>query len=304
MAVQKTTDLTNEVMTYYQRKFLARAEGPQVHAEGAQKRSMGKNTGKTIHFTRYSPLATVTSALTEGSNPSEVALTDAAVTANLAEYGSSVKLSRFLTLTSIDANNAEKIELLGQNMGETLDELVREELATGATAQLANGVAAVSDIAATDIFDVDEVRKAVRTLKANKAISYQGRFPWVGKVQPYTSYDLMGDSAWLNAKQYSDVDDLYRGEIGAIHGVRFLETMDGKTTSSTVTVYHNFIHGAEAFGVYDLEGDPVKLHIVPNTKLDSGNPAGRFGLASWAGSFVAKTLNGNWVIDVQTGATA
>jgi hypothetical protein len=40
-------------------------------------------------------------------------------------------------LTSIDENNKEKIEVVGQNMGETLDELTRNELFTGATVQFA-----------------------------------------------------------------------------------------------------------------------------------------------------------------------
>ncbi len=304
MSVIKTTALADEMMIYYQKVFLARKEGDQVHAEGAQKRAMGKATGKTIHFTRYTPLATVTAALTEGSNPSEVALTGAAVTAALAEYGSSIKLSRFLSLTSIDQNNKEKIEVLGQNMRETLDELVRNELFSGATEQLGNGAAALTDVAATDIFDVTEVRKAVRTLKANKALKYSGRGSFIGKVQPATSFDLMGDSAWVNAHTYKDGDNFYQGEIGMIHGVRFLETADGKVEASTVSVYSNFIHGKEAFGVYDLDGDNPRLFIVPNSSLDSGNPAGRFGLASWAGSYVVKTLQADWLLNVKTGVTA
>ena len=260
--------------------------------------------GKVIRFTRYTPLATVTTPLTEGSNPAEVSITAANVDATLAEYGNVVNLSRFLTLTSIDANNKEKIELLGQNMGETLDEIVREELVTGATDQFAGGNAAITDVAAGDVFDAAEVRQAVRTLKSNKAREYAGKFGFMGKIQPFTTYDLQGDSVWQNAKTYSDVQDLYNGETGALHGVRFLESKDGKTTSSTTTVYHNIIHGAEAFGCYDLEGDKPQLHIVPNTQLDSANPTGRTGKAGWAGSFVTKTLNGDWIVDVQSGATA
>lgn len=306
MAVLKTSDLTQEMMTFYNRVFLARAEGPQVYAEGSQKRGQSQNNGKVIRFTRYTPLATVTTALTEGSNPSEIAISATNVDVTLAEYGNTMKLSRFLSLTSIDANNREKIELLGQNMGETLDELVRAELASGATEQLANGKAFVSLIAASDTFDSDEVRKARRTLMANKAIRYQGKYGFLGKIQPFTEYDLMGDTTWVNSKVYSDVEDLYRGEIGALHGVRFLLSQDGLSSASgasSANVYSNFIHGAEAFGTYDLEGDKPQLHIVANSKLDSGNPAGRFGLVSWAGSFAVKTLNANWIVEVRTGAT-
>src|ERR1044071_1048930 len=139
MTVQKTSDsgLTPEMSTYYEKVFLARAEYEYIFNQGAQMRDMPANEGKVVYFTRHTPLATATTALTEGVNPSEVNLTAVTVSTTLAEYGNTVRISRFLALTSIDANNKEKIEVIGQNMGETLDELTRNELFTGATTQLA-----------------------------------------------------------------------------------------------------------------------------------------------------------------------
>ena len=302
MATQTTSGLSQEVSTYYEKVFLDRAEYELIHEQGGQKRKQPKSEGKVVRFTRYTPLATVTGSLSEGTNPSEVALTATNVDATLAEYGNTVKVSKFLSLTSIDRNMKEKIETLGQNLGETLDELVRDELVTGATDQFAGSNSAISDVAASDTLSAAEVRKAVRTLKNNKARRMKGRHPFLGKIGPYTSYDLMGDSTWENAKIYSDVQDLYKGEIGALHGVRFIESPNQATTASTTTVYHNLIHGADAFGCIDLEGDLPQLMVI--TKPDTNNPAGRFVTLSWAGSFVAKTLNSNWIVDVQTGATS
>lgn len=304
MSAQVTTGLTQEMSTYYEKVFLARAEYEYIHKEGGQMRSQPTNEGKQVNFTRHTPLATATTALTEGTNPAEVDLTATTVSAALAEYGTTVKISRFLSLTSIDRNNKEKIEVVGQNMGETLDELVRNQLYTGATAQLAGGKAALTAVAASDVLSASEIRKAVRTLEANKARKYQGRAAYIGKVGPYTKYDLLGDSTWVNAKTYSDVTDLYKGEIGELYGVRFLSSPNQKTEASTVTVYSNFIHGSDAFGCIDLEGDKPKLYIIPHTNIDSGNTAGRFSTVAWAASFVCKTLNANWLINVKTGATA
>jgi N4-gp56 family major capsid protein len=304
MAAQTTSGLSNEVAIYYEKTFLARAEYEYIHKEGAQMRSQPKNEGKTVYFTRHTPLATVTTALSEGANPSENALTASTVSATLGEYGTTVKISRFLSQTSIDQNNKEKIEVIGQNMGETLDELVRNELFTGATVQFAAGKAALTAVAASDVLSANEIRKAVRALETNKARKYQGRASYMGKIGPYTKYDLMGDSTWVNAKTYSDTTDLYRGEIGELYGVRFLNTPNQKTESSTATVYSNFIHGSDAFGCIDLEGDKPQLYIIPHTNIDSGNAAGRFSMVSWGASFVSKTLNANWIINVKTGATA
>lgn len=309
MAANKTGDLTAEMSTYYEKVFLDRAEYEYIFDSGAQMRSMPSNEGKQVNFTRHTPLATATTALTEGTNPAEVALTAATVSAQLAEYGTTVKISRFLSLTSIDANNEEKIDVVGQNQGETIDELTRNELATGATVQLAGGKSALTDVAITDVMSVDEIRKAVRTLKKNKAKRFQDRIaPWMGKLGPDTSYDIQGDSSFLSADIYDNsATKLYNGELGKIHGARLMESPNQNETAnggaSNADIIWNFIHGRNAFGCVDLQGDKPDVFIIPHTKIDSGNAAGRFSMVSWAGSYVSKTLNANWLIAVKTGAT-
>lgn len=306
MSAQTTSGLSQEAQTYYEKKFLARAEYEYIFAQGAQMRTQPKNGGNTIQFTRHTPLATATAALTEGVNPSEVNLTAVNVTAALAEYGNTVKISRFLELNGIDAKNKEKIEVIGQNMGETMDELVRNELFTGATTQFQSAKTALSALSASDVLKVIDIQKAVRTLKKNKARRYQAKVaPWMGKLGPDTSYDLQQDSTFINADIYDNgADKLYRGELGKIAGVRLLESPNQKSEAGgATTVYSNFIHGAEAFGTIDLEGDKPQLYIIPHTKVDSGNPAGRFSMVSWAASSVTKTLNGAWLINIKTGAS-
>lgn len=296
-------DMQDEVMLYYESKFLERAKTRLVHREGFQKKTHNKNSGESIQWDRYSPLSAATTPLTQGSNPSEVSIADSTVSATLAEYGTTIKVAKRLSLVSIDKEDGEKVALVGQNMGETLDELARDEMYTGATAQLGNGVSAVSDIAASDTFDADEVRKAVRTLDVNKAPTYEDGM-YMGKIGSYTKYDLTGDTTWTNAKTYSDVKDLYANEVGELFGVRFVVTNNQKTESSTTTVYSNFVHGPFAIGEVDLEGDMPKLYIKVPGKSDTSNPADRYSTISWAGSYVAKTLISDWLLNVKTGATA
>lgn len=309
MSAQKTSDLTQEMSTYYERTFLDRAEYEYIFNQGGQMRTQPANEGKQVNFTRHTPLATATTALTEGTNPAEVDLTATTVSAALAEYGTTVKVSRFLSLTSIDANNEEKIEVVGQNMGETLDEITRNELATGATAQLAGSKSALTDVAITDVMSVSEIRIAVRTLKKNKAKRYQDRIaPWIGKLGPDTSYDLTTDSTFLSADIYDNGSTkLYNGELGKILGTRLMESPNQNETSnggaSNADIIWNFIHGHNAFGCIDLVGDKPELYIIPHTKIDSGNAAGRFSMVSWAASYVTKTLNASWLIAVKSGAT-
>lgn len=192
---------------------------------------------------------------------------------------------------------------------ETLDEITRNELFTGATVQLAGGKSVLTDVAITDVLSVAELRKAVRTLKLNKARRYQDRIaPWLGKVGPNTSYDLTTDSTFLSADIYDNqAEKLYNGELGKILGVRLIESPNQYESvnagTSNADIFSNFVHGADSFGCIDLVGDKPQLYIIPHTQIDSGNPAGRFSLVSWAASYVVKTLNADWIINIKTGAT-
>jgi hypothetical protein len=293
--------LSNEVAVYYERRFLERARAMLVHQEGAQLRALEGNAGKQVIFNRFSPLTLATTALTEGSNPAAVGLVDSQVTVTLQEYGNSVQVSRLLGTVDIDDRDKEKIDVVAQNMGETLDFLVATALQAGATSLTINTSTANTNGSIT----AAAIAQGVAQLKSNKALMYDGTFGWIGKIQPQTEYDLILTTTWQSAAAYSNVQALYAGEIGALYGVRFLVTNQGISSSSGSypqgKAYSNFIHGREAFGVYDNQLDAPKLYIV--TGADSNNPAERFHVISWAGQFASVVLNHDWVINVVSGAS-
>lgn len=291
MAQNNTTNMSNSVAIFYDRRFLERARSMLVHQEGAQLRALDGNAGKQVIFNRYSPLALATTPLTEGTNPTAQTITDTQVSVTLGEYGNSVQVTRLLSTVDIDDRDKEKIELVGQNMGETLDAIVRAALASGAT---------VVDGSAGNLTPA-LVAQSVATLKENKALMYPGTFGWIGKIQPETEYDLIQSTVWQNAAVYSNVQALYQGEIGALYGVRFLVTNQGYQIAGTPVYYYNFVHGREAFGVYDNRLDAPKMYIV--TGADSANAAERFHTISWAGQFASVVLNANWVLAVKTQAS-
>src|ERR1019366_5226105 len=147
----------------------------------------------------------------------------------------------------------EKIDVVAQNMGETLDALVRNALQSGGTTINAAGAGTITAAL---------IAQTVAVLKENKALMYPGTFGWIGKIQPQTEYDLINTTTWQNAAAYSNVQALYAGEIGALYGVRYLVSNQGYVTAGTTPYYANFFHGREAFGVYDNQLDPPKMYIV------------------------------------------
>src|SRR5690606_31390556 len=172
MSANTTSTLSNEMMTFLISTFLERSQQNNVHAEGSVKRVHPRNSSKTRTWNRYTPLSAATTALTEATNPSETNIASAVVSATVAEYGAFDKISSLLVGTSIDRASKEKTEVMAQNASETLDTITRNELATGATTQFAGGKAALSLVGASDVLTVAEIRKAVRTLKKNNALTY------------------------------------------------------------------------------------------------------------------------------------
>lgn len=295
-AGNKTSNTSGLVFAWYSKVFLERAATELIHKQGAQMRSHGGNDGKDLTFTRFEKIVPNTTPLPEGNNPTVRTLTTAPVTVTLAEYGDAYQVSKLLSTTDIDQRDKEKIEVVGEGMGRTLDQVVREALYAGATPVTATS----GNLTAV------QIRRAAAKLKKNGAPRYAGKFPFMGKLSVEAEYDLMGDSTWENAKVHSDVKDLYAGEIGALFGVRLMVGNDSKVVSSGGTTpvdhYSNFFHGKDAFGVYDNSADKPKLYIVRGA--DSNNPAERFNSISWAGQYAAKVLNSDFVVDVRTLATA
>ncbi len=291
--------ITNEVMTYYERVFLGRAEYDLVMKEGGQLRTHPENNGRTVNFTRRSPQTIITSPLGELSNPVTCVMDSCTISMTLSEYGQTTITSKLATLIGIDSRMKETVELMGQNMGETLNRLVRDELMNGTS--FYGNTHSVSTLAAGDTLDACDIRAIVKTLELAKARPYKNGM-FIGKTDPISKYNLIGDSTWVAAKEYSDVGDLYKGEMGELYQVRWLLNKDyacgieaTSTASSAVVRFYTYVHGEDAFGAYDLSGDLPKLYILPNA-VDSNSPAGRVSYVSWAGSYAAKVLNSSWLV--------
>lgn len=301
-----TGNLTQEVKTYYEKVFLARAEYELVMKEGGQVRTHATGQGRTVNFTRYNPLTIITDPLGEASNPLTCPINASTVSMTLSDYGITTTHGKLLTLVSIDSGMKEKVELVGQNMGETLDQLVRAELQNG-TAYYGNNHN-VATFTAGDTLDACDIRLMVRQLELNKAKPYKDGL-FIGKTDPYSKYNLIGDNTWINGKTYSDVKDLYNGEMGELYQVRWLlnknvssGTEAASTASSGVTRFYTYLHGDNSFGVYDLAQDKPKLYVLPN-QVDSNSPAGRVSFISWAGAYATKILNSNWVLAARFSAS-
>jgi len=312
--------LTAPMQIFYDRVFLDRAKIELRHDFGAQVKNVPLNSGKTVYFTRFTPLAVVTTALSEAVNPSAVDMTAATVSATLAHYGNYTTVGSLYSLTSIETGLTEHVSVHGQNAGESIDQLIRTELVSGATTLLvststggaAGSTTAISTIHTSDTLTGLEVRRARRTLMKNKGAKFEGGL-YRGIIGPDTAMDLMGNSEWVNANIYQTPDAIKNGVVGKIAGVEFVETNNqhyvlsaGFSTSATniANVYSNFICAKNAYGVINLGSISAPKVYVKNPGANStDNPIDQFSTVGWKMPFAAKTLNSNWLINLKTGAT-
>lgn len=229
-----TSGLTDEMKTFYDKQLIKNAKANLVHSQFAQKKGIPKNGGKTIEFRKYAPLPKALTPLTEGVTPSGRSLSMSVLTATLNQYGDYVEISDQLDMFAIDNNLIEASKLLGVQSGETLDTVTREVLNGGTNVQYADEQVAARYLlvggdatpANNHYITVDVIKKAVRTMKNNKAMKIEGDFVQI--VHPDTVYDIQKDSAWVEASKYAGSKQIFDGEIGKIHGVRFVETTESK----------------------------------------------------------------------------
>jgi len=233
---QKTTstDLSDEMKVFYEDYLIDNAKPNLVHDQFGQERPIPKNNGKTVEFRKYAPLDKALTPLDEGVTPSGNSLNVSTITATVKQYGDYIELSDVLLLTAIDNNLVEASKLLGDQAGQTLDTVVREVLNGGTNVQyqensvlsrhlLVGGSATAAD---NHYMTVKSVKYGVRNLKNNLAKKISGNF--VAIIHPDVSFDLTEDDRWTAPHTYVDTENIYNGEIGRIHGARFVETTEAK----------------------------------------------------------------------------
>lgn len=227
--------LAVEMKTMYDDYLIENAKVKLVHDQFGQARDIPANNGKTIEFRKYAPYPKALTSLTEGVTPSGRKLSVSAITATVDQYGDFTTLSDVLIMTAWDNNIAEATKLHADQAGRTLDTITREVLNGGTNVQFADSQVAAryllvggSPTAANNHYmSVNVVRRAVRDLKVGLARPVAGG-DYMAIIHPDAAYDIMGDSAWLEAHKYSKPEEIYEGEIGKVHGCRFVETTEAK----------------------------------------------------------------------------
>ena len=307
-----TEELSAEMKTFYDKTIITLASPYLVHDQFGQKRNIPKNGGKNIEFRRFSSLAKALVPITEGVTPTGKKLNVSSVTATVEQYGDFVEQTDLLELTAVDNTIVEATKQLAAQAGLTMDTVVRNEIVGGTNVmycpKVVDGVETTvisrSAVNKTALLRVKDVFKAAAFLKAMNAPKIDGYY--VGIIHPYVAYDLMQEAGnqWLEVQKYTTPENMLKGEIGCLGGVRFVESTEAKIWMSGqdgCAVFATLVLGADAYGVTSVEGGGIE-HIVKQ-KGYGNDPLNQRSSIGWKGLKTAKRLVEQYMIRIESGST-
>lgn len=310
-----TGTIAREVNNFYDMTLLVRALPYLAHNLFAQVRDIPRKAGtNVIKFRRYGSLTANTTALTEGVTPTGVALSITDIVATVAQYGDYVTLTDVVEMETKDPILTETAELLGEQAGDSLDQLCRNVLAAGASNQYASTAVSTATVASAMKLNRAEVKEAVRTLKGNNArpitkmVNPSTGFnttavgkSYIGIVHPDTTYDLDDATGWIPVEKYPNKSNVMPNEVGSLAGVRFIESTNAYTVAGTLvtTVYGTLIFGQNAYAQTRISSEALKNIVKPLGSAGTADPLNQRGTSGWKATYVAKVLNANFIILVE-----
>jgi N4-gp56 family major capsid protein len=284
--------LSGELKTFYDTELLENARVEMFYAQFAKKQHLPANHGTTVEWRKWNTFAKA-GQLQEGVIPTGQKFGMSSKTGAINQYGTYATVSDKLELRAYDDVILGATEEMGASAAETQETLIRDALlvntnvlycdnitlATGAAASTPtapNAMEATATVMA--ILTPDMVAKAVTKLKKDRVPTINGKYYAV--IHPSVAYDLRKSEAWVEAHKYAAPEELFNGEIGELHGCRFIENvfapvLDGEYANKAGGVtYATYFFGKDAFGIIDPEGGA--LEMIVKDKSQVGGPLNQF----------------------------
>jgi N4-gp56 family major capsid protein len=299
MANTTSSTLSADLQTYFSKKLQIQAKYKTVLDQFGWTENIPAQSSKTISFTQYADLAPAISSLTEGTPPSNEALSSTASTATINQIGAYVTLTDLATLTVKHPVTQKTTELLGVQGARSYDRLINATVVAGTNVVYAGGAANRAALAAGNVITTTEIRKAVTMLRNNGAVEFDdGNFVLV--LDPSVEGDLLGDTTFANtvyrqatpAKQ----NELYKGIVTVWGGVTVVRSNNIPTISSTVTVHTSYVFGQNAYAVTDLQS--MQMYTEgPGTVSD---PLHQIMTMGWKCGFACVILNNSFMVRIES----
>jgi N4-gp56 family major capsid protein len=265
MATTQISGVGNLVVNAYDTYVRAALRSLPVMRSVADVRPVAlTNPGTTLKFAVYANLAAATTALTETSDVTPLALANPSqVTVTVTEYGNAVEQTEKVNMASFSSIDTMIGDAIAYNAADTLDQLVATALTSGSVVKYGGSRTSTATLTATDVLSTTMLRKAqTELLEANAQ-------PRVGDlytlfIHPRQAFDLRaetGSGGFVDIHKYTteNVGNLLTGTIGVLEGFQVVQTSRVPSTTSgasSARVYSAVAVGKEALleaNVYDVQ---------------------------------------------------
>ena len=253
MAITQQSSLTSaQTIAFEQLAYFALRSQPLFEMVCDVKTTNQSHAGASVKFTTYADATAITSAISETSDLTPVTMSDSQITVTLAEYGNTMQTTAKARGTSFLNIDADAANIIGYNMGDSLDQIVHAVLKAGTNVLYGGDATATGELAAGDIITAGLLRKVVANLRTASAPAFNGNV-YVGFIHPDVSYDLRAATAVTDVIQHQirqDAGAVRTGSIGTFGGIDFIETpritLTADAGASNVDEYKTVVVGKQA----------------------------------------------------------
>lgn len=296
-------DLSPTMKTFYKTSLLENARNEHFYNQFGQKQPLPKNNGNKVEWRKFDTYAPALTPLTEGVTPDGNKMSIRKIEKAIDQYGDYTTVSDRLELEAVDPIIMGVTEEHGAQAGDTLEIITRNELLT-CTNYYRPGGKAENQLTKTDTITSTLVNQAATFLKKNKAPKINGDY--VAIIHPSVAFDLRESDGWMEVHKYAQPGEIYNGEIGKLHGVRFVEhtlaTVEEKGASDAA-VYHTYVIGKDAYGIIDPSAESLEVIVKQRGSAGTADPLDQRSTIGWKASHAAKILYPERIVDIETGSS-
>ena len=289
MAYTQKSSLTSDQTAFEQLAYFALRKQPLHEDYASVKATRQSHRGYAVQFTIYDNLAQATSALTETSDVSAVAMGDSTVSVSLVEYGNAVVTTAALRGQSFLNVDSDAANVVGFNAADSLDQVVADVLYAGSNVKYVSQSSRGALVAANKITS-SIVREQVAALRSAAAPTFDGG-TYIGFIHPDVAYDMIEGTATTDLRSFQirlDAEGVRKGSIGTFDGVDFIETpralLVANGGNSNVDAYGTVIIGQQAIakGFSTMFGENPSVVFGPVTdSLRRFQPVGWYAMCGY-----------------------
>lgn len=283
--------LAPELKAFYDTELLENARTELFYAQFAKRQPLPANHKGAVEWRKWNTFDRA-AKLTEGVIPTGQKFGVTTVTGSIDQYGTYTSITDRLELRAYDDVILGATEEMGASAAETQEKLIRDALLLSTNVLYCDNIDATGTVSSTptacsamgatagemSALTPAMINKAVTIMKKNRVPRIGGKYYAV--VHPSVAHDLRECEAWIEAHKYSSPEELFNGEIGELHGVRFIENvfapvLGGEYSNKAGTVsYATYFFGKDSFGIIDPEGGALEMII--HDKGEIGGPLNQF----------------------------